>query len=66
MFGRRGEGGFGGRNFFFSVLLGQIEIMIAEKEKEYQVLVFPFTPGMDGNCSRDTRMGRDIIIKEVS
>lgn len=48
---------------FFSVLLGQIEIMIAEKEKEYQVLVFPFTPGMDGNCSRDTKMGRDIIIK---
>lgn len=52
--------------FFSQVLLGQIEKMIAEKEKEYQVLVLPFTPGIDGNCSRDTRMGRDIIIKEVS
>lgn len=51
-------------NFFFSVLLGQIEIMIAEKEKEYQV--FPFTPVVDGNFKKDTRMGRDIIIEEVS
>jgi len=62
----KGGGGFGGRNFFFSVLLGQIEIMIAEKEKEDQILVFPFTPDIDGNCSRDTRMERDIIIEEVS